>query len=98
MEENNITLILIAIIGFLQIALGILAGRRNNEAVAKRDKADAAESIGASYSSLVIRLEARITTLEKEYNELRKEYDEEKRKWHEERQELQDLILGLQNS
>lgn len=112
MSENNLTLLLIAIIGFLQIALGIYSGRRNNEAVAKRDAASATESIGSSYSSLVIRLESRLQILEEDYEELRmehvelrKEYadfqkhcDEAQAEWAKEREELLELVMGLQNS
>lgn len=112
MGENNLTLLIIALIGFLQIALGIYSGRRNNKASAERDSASATEAIGSSYSALVIRLESRLNDLEEDYKELKIEHETLKLeyagfradcngkqlKWEEEREELMDLVRGLQSS
>lgn len=65
MEEGNLTLIIIALIGVFQVGLGIYFGRRNNEATATKDEATALSSAGSYYANLVDRLEARLAAADK---------------------------------
>lgn len=60
MEEGNIVLIIITAMGILQVILNVYFARRNNEAIAKKDEADAFESAGQYYANLVDRLENRL--------------------------------------
>jgi hypothetical protein len=86
--DQNITPIIVAVIGAFQVALAIYFARRNNEAVAQKDESDATVNIGSSYSTLVITLEGRLTKVEEKYDKLCDEYETDKLAWVEERSEL----------
>ena len=94
--DENITPILVALIGSFQVILAIYFGRRNREALAEKEKSAATVNIGESYSTLVQRLETRLTTLEAKYDSLCKEYEEDKAAWKIERRTLTAEIIHLE--
>lgn len=75
MEEGNIVLIIITAMGILQVILNVYFARRNNEAIAKKDEADAFESAGQYYANLIDRLEKRLATSDIRYDRLEARYD-----------------------
>lgn len=95
--DENLTPIIVAIVGVLQVILAVIFAKRQNKASAERDEAGATEAIGSSYSTLVIRLEARLDALETQYDELCEEYANSKAAWKKERNELIARIRGLEN-
>lgn len=102
MEKINWTAVIVAIIGFSQVALAIYFARRVNkataekeEAIAGREDANRTEAIGSSYSTLVASLEIRLARLEKSYDDLCAEYEADKIAWALERAALFQLIDDL---
>ena len=95
MYENLIPII-VALIGFSQVALAIYFGKRLNKAVAEKEKATATESIGSTYSTLVQRLEERLGKLESNYDKLCDEYEKDKVAWAIERAKLMTEIRRLE--
>jgi hypothetical protein len=85
---DNLTPIIVAIIGAFQVALAIYFARRKNAATAEKDEASATEAIGSTYSTLVQRLEERLERLEIKYDSLCDEYETDKTAWIIERKEL----------
>jgi TolA-binding protein len=91
--DENLTPIIVALIGIGQVIVAVVFARRQNKASAEKDEAGAAEAISTSYSTLVIRLEERLEKLEKKYEELCQEYEESKEAWELERL---GLLLRIQ--
>jgi len=60
MEEQNLTLIAIAVIGFAQVGLNVALGLRNNKANAKKSESEARSVDESVYGDLVDRLEKRL--------------------------------------
>lgn len=60
MAEENFTLIIITALGIIQATLTVFLARKNNEAVAEKDKASALESAGTYYANLLDRMEKRL--------------------------------------
>ena len=94
--DQNLTPIIVAGVGILQVILAVVFARRQNKASAERDEAGATEAISSSYSTLVIRLEARLATLEVKYDELCDEYETSKEAWKVERLDLVGRIRDLE--
>ena len=94
--EENLTPIIVAFIGALQVVLAIHFGRKLNEAKAKKESAGATEAIGSSYSTLVERLESRLDRLEEDYEALCEKYERDKTVWAAEKKELLDRIRQLE--
>jgi hypothetical protein len=94
--DEALTPVIVALVGLFQVALAIYFGRRTNEAAAERDQADAKLNLGASYSTLVERLETRLDKLETLYNKLCDEYEQDKALWLAETEELLNRIAGLE--
>ena len=86
--DEALTPIIVATIGLFQVFLAIYLGRRSNKAMAERDEANATESIGSTYATLVDRLEIRLERLEKSYTKLYTTYEEQKTIWECERKKL----------
>ncbi len=94
--DENLTPIIVAVVGVLQVVLVVIFARRKNKASAKRDEAGATLDLGSSYSTLVGNLEARIVKLEKNYSELCDEYETSKAAWAIERIDLVNRIKDLE--
>lgn len=94
--DENITPVIVAGIGILQVVLAVIFARRQNRAAAEKDEAGATEAISSSYSTLVIRLESRLEKLEKQYEDLCQEYEEDKEAWELERTGLLLRIRQLE--
>lgn len=94
--DENLTPIIVAGVGVLQVVLAVIFAKRQNKASAERDEAGATEAIGGAYSTLVIRLEARIIKLEFNYEELCDEYETSKAAWVIERFDLVARIKELE--
>lgn len=94
--DENLTPIIVALVGFFQVALAIYFGRRLNKANTMREKATATESIGSTYSTLVQRLEERLEKLETNYDKLCAEYEKDKAAWTIERAVLMAEIGRLE--
>jgi predicted RNase H-like nuclease (RuvC/YqgF family) len=92
---ENLTPIIVAIIGVFQVALAIYFARRKNEATAEKEEAMATEAIGSTYSTLVQRLEERLVRLEDKYDNLCDEYETDKVTWATERKQLMSEITRL---
>ena len=96
--NENLTPIIVAGVGVLQVVLVVIFARRRNKASAERDEARATEAISSSYSILVIRLEARLDSLETKYEELCDEYETSKAAWQVERSDLLNRIRELEKA
>ena len=94
--EENLTPLIVAAIGILQVILAVVFARRQNKASAERDEAGATEAISSSYSNLVGDLEVRLATLEVKYDELCDEYETSKMAWRVERFDLVKRIKDLE--
>jgi chromosome segregation ATPase len=79
--EAALVPVIVAVIGLIQVAIGLFLGRQNQKASANLNEASALREIGDSYSTLVGSLENRLSHLEKDYREAGT-------KWEEERAEL----------
>lgn len=74
--DENLTPIIVAVVGVLQVVLAVIFAKRQNKASAERDEAGATEAISSSYSNLVKDLEVRLSTLERRYKNLCDDYEE----------------------
>lgn len=95
--DENLTPIVVAAIGILQVILAVIFAKRQNAASAEKDEAGATESISSSYSTLVSDLERRLEKLERQYEELCDEYETSKEEWELERLSLLLRIKQLED-
>lgn len=95
--DENLTPIVVAAIGILQVILAVIFARRQNAATAEKDEAGATEAISSSYSTLVADLEGRLAKLEKKYDDLCEEHALREAAWEAERNDLIDRIKELES-
>ena len=95
MEYEKFIPVFVAIIGAFQVAMAIYFARGKNKATTESEKSSATLNIGESYSTLIQRLEDRLSKVEGNYDKLCNEYEKDRASWEAEIARLEAIYDKL---